>query len=70
MALFRGAERGYAEQSSTGESFDQDLIFGSFHDRDKVIREFFEDGHELRYTGPGDAEVGSSGSLCSLRVFF
>ena len=46
------------------------MIFGCFHDRNKVVREVLNDGHELGYPGPGDAEVVTSGSLCSLRVFY
>ena len=70
LPLFRGAEGGDAEQGLTGESFKQWLIFGRFHDRNKVVREVLSYGHELGNTGPGDAEMVTSGGLGSLRVFY
>ncbi len=69
MAFFGGAEGGDAKQGFTGESFKQGLVFGSFHDRNKVSRELLNDGHELGYSDPGDAEMIARGGLCSLRIF-
>ena len=69
FALFRSAESGNAKQGFTGESFKQGLIFGRFHDRNKVVREVLNYGHELGYPGPGDAEAVACGCLCSLRIF-
>lgn len=66
FALFRGDQGGDVEQGFTRESFKQGLISGCFHDKNKVIREFLNDSHELRYPGPGDAEVVVRGGLCSL----
>ena len=45
------------------------MIFGRFHDRNKVVREALNDGHKLGDPGPGDAEVVARGSLSSLRIF-
>jgi len=67
--FFRVSKGGNAEHGFTGESFKQGLIFGRFHDRNKVIREVLNDGHELGYPGPGDAESVARGGLCSLRIF-
>jgi len=69
LALFRGAEGGNTKQGFAGESFKQGLIFGRFHVRNKAVWKLFKDGHELRYPGPGDAEVVARGGLCSLRIF-
>lgn len=51
LTLFRGVERGDTKQGFTGESFKQGLIFGRFHDRNKVVREVINNSHELGYLG-------------------
>jgi|GEM_PF-3586255 len=69
FALFWGVKGGDAEQGLAGESFKQGLIFGRFHDRNKVVREVLNDSHQLGYPGPGDAEAVARGGLRSLRIF-
>ncbi|MDO8662990.1 MAG: hypothetical protein Q7K98_07230 [Candidatus Omnitrophota bacterium] len=61
---------GNLKQGFAGESFDEVLVFSGFQAGYKVSWDLIENGHKLGYSGPGDAEMVTSGSLCSLRVFY
>ena len=45
------------QQGLAREAFDEVLVLALPHHLDEVIRELFEDGHELGYAGPGDSEM-------------